>query len=78
MSGKRTERLQILLEVEEMTALDDWRFAHRVPTRGAAVRELMRLGLNGKAEDLLAQRANGGTAASRDYGVLQSPDDLAS
>jgi hypothetical protein len=41
----RPDRLQIMLNPEEIRALDDWRFARRMPSRAAAVRELLRLGL---------------------------------
>lgn len=41
----RGERLQIMLTEEELKALDDWRFARRMPSRASAVRELLRLGL---------------------------------
>ena len=41
----REERLQIMLSPEELKALDDFRFEHRMPSRAAAVRELFRLGL---------------------------------
>ena len=44
--GKRTDRLQIMLTEEETRALDDWRFRLRMPSRSAAVRELMRRGLS--------------------------------
>jgi hypothetical protein len=41
----REQRLQIMLTEEELVAIDDWRFARRMPTRAAAVRELLRRGL---------------------------------
>jgi hypothetical protein len=41
----RGERLQIMLTPEELAAVDDFRFARRMPSRAAAVRELFRLGL---------------------------------
>jgi hypothetical protein len=41
----RGERLQIMLTEDEIKALDDWRFSRRMPSRAAAVRELLRLGL---------------------------------
>lgn len=41
----RGERLQIMLTEEELQALDDWRFSRRMPSRAAAVRELLRRGL---------------------------------
>jgi hypothetical protein len=45
MSDVRGERLQVMLSPEELAALDDFRFKHRMPTRAAAVRELLKLGL---------------------------------
>jgi hypothetical protein len=45
MNDIRGERLQVMLSPEELSALDDFRFRHRMPTRAAAVRELLKLGL---------------------------------
>ena len=45
MNDIRDERLQVMLSPEELAAVDDFRFKHRMPTRAAAVRELLRLGL---------------------------------
>ena len=45
MTDIRGERLQIMLSPDELALLDDFRFTHRMPTRAAAVRELLRLGL---------------------------------
>ncbi|MEQ8509390.1 MAG: hypothetical protein RIB43_10330 [Rhodospirillaceae bacterium] len=42
---KRTEKLQLMLDDDELKAIDDWRFTHRMPTRAAAIRELLRRGL---------------------------------
>ncbi len=44
--SERGERLQIMLSENELTALDGWRFSRRMPSRAAAVRELLRLGLS--------------------------------
>ena len=41
----RAERLQIMLTEDELRTLDDWRFARRMPSRAAAVRELLKRGL---------------------------------
>jgi hypothetical protein len=38
----REVRLQIMLSPQELKAVDNFRFEHRMPTRAAAVRELMR------------------------------------
>ena len=47
MSDKRdrTERLQVLFSADELAALDEFRFQARMPSRAAAVRELLRRGL---------------------------------
>ena len=45
MDLNRGERLQIMLTEDEVKALDDWRFAKRMPSRASAIRELLRVGL---------------------------------
>ena len=44
--SKRTEKLQIMLSDEELKAIDDWRFDNRLPSRAAAIRELISRGLH--------------------------------
>jgi hypothetical protein len=61
----RGERLQIMLEDGELTAIDDFRFANRLPSRAAAVRELLRRGL--VAEGF---RIDNPSASSSAFGVL--------
>ena len=61
----RGERLQIMLTDEELAALDDWRFAKRMPSRAAAVRELLKRGLAAEGV-VLAARVH-----SSDFGVLE-------
>jgi len=41
----RDERLVIILSPKEVTALDNFRFEARMPSRAAAVRELLKRGL---------------------------------
>ena len=65
----RGERLQIMLTEEELRALDDWRFAQRMPSRAAAVRELLRRGL----ADLGVLDTEGRTR-SKDFGVVDGAD----
>ena len=66
MSGEpRGERLQIMLTKEELTAVDTWRFGRRMPSRAAAVRELLRRGL--AAEGFAVSDGN---TKSGDYGVI--------
>jgi len=60
----RGERLQIMLTEEELKALDDWRFAQRMPSRAAAVRELLRRGLT--TEGFIPA---GSHQKSQDFGV---------
>jgi hypothetical protein len=60
----RGERLQIMLTAEELEALDNWRFAKRMPSRASAVRELLKRGLTSEGFVL----AEGGSK-SRDFGV---------
>ena len=61
----RAERLQIMLDPEELVAVDDFRFKRRMPSRAAAVRELLKRGL--AAEGFLS--AATGTKSS-DFGVI--------
>jgi hypothetical protein len=61
----RGERLQIMLTKDELTAVDNWRFKRHMPSRAAAVRELLRRGLS--AEGFAV--ADGSTK-SGDYGVV--------
>jgi hypothetical protein len=70
MDLTRGERLQIMLTGEELKALDDWRFARRMPSRAAAVRELLKHGL--ATEGILV--ADGRTK-SQDFGVVTGQSD---
>lgn len=45
MGNDRGERLQIMLTAEELVLLDDFRYTARMPSRAAAVRELLKRGL---------------------------------
>ncbi len=67
----RDERLQIMLSPKELKAVDNFRFAHRMPSRAAAIRQLLRHGLAAQGEVL----ENTGMK-SQDYGVLTSPSGL--
>ena len=63
----REERLQIMLSPEELKAVDNFRFHHRIPSRAAAVRELLRFGLS--AVGAVAENVG---IKSGDYGVLKA------
>jgi hypothetical protein len=54
MNDLRAERLQVMLSPEELAAIDDFRFKHRMPTRAAAVRELLKFGLAALGVDAAA------------------------
>src|SRR5438552_15333894 len=64
----REERLQIMLSDEELNAVDNWRFDKRMPSRAAAIRELLRRGL--AAEGFTAFE---GRTKSKDFGVMDGP-----
>jgi hypothetical protein len=42
---KRLTRLQVMLSRHELQALDNFRFAKRMPSRASAIREILRRGL---------------------------------
>jgi hypothetical protein len=66
MSGfTREERLQIMLTSVELEALDSWRFSRRMPSRAAAVRELLKRGLEAEGFPVAD-----GHLKSRDFGVV--------
>ena len=67
----REERLQIMLSQKELEAVDTFRFQHRMPSRAAAVRELLRHGIAkvGVVMENVGVR-------SGDYGVLKAPKGL--
>jgi metal-responsive CopG/Arc/MetJ family transcriptional regulator len=62
----RAERIQMMLSAEELTAIDDFRFKHRLPSRAAALREALRRGLSAEG-----QKVSTVGAQSSDFGVLR-------
>ena len=60
----RGERLQLMLTSEELEAVDSWRFKSRMPSRAAAVRELLKRGLAAEGFNLVD-----GGSKSQDFGV---------
>jgi cation transport regulator len=68
--SNRGERLQIMLSGEELTVLDDFRFRRRMPSRAAAIRELLKRGL---AAEGFQSAAFG--AKSEEFGVIGKPPD---
>jgi len=65
MNLGRGERLQIMLNEDELAAIDDWRFDRRMPSRASAIRELIMRGLIAEGFD----HANKNTK-SKDFGIL--------
>ena len=65
----RGERLQIMLTPEELEALDNWRFAARMPSRASAIRELLKRGL--AAQGFVKADSS---MKSRDFGVGPKSD----
>lgn len=68
----RTERLQVMLDPEELQLIDDWRFDNRMPSRASAIRELLRRGLH--AEGFAPRTAHAGRK-SESFGVGDSDAD---
>ena len=65
---QRGERLQIMLDDVELRALDDFRYTNRMPSRAAAVRELLRRGLAALGYPDFMSGSESST-----YGVVDSP-----
>lgn len=65
MIRNRHERLQIMLDDDELRAVDDFRYEFRLPSRAAAVRELLKRGLGG----MKTGKVDDGSR-SKDFGVL--------
>lgn len=61
---ERVVRLQLMLLEDELAVIETFRFQNRMPSRAAAVRELMRRGLKAEGFDIEVS-----TRASTDYGV---------
>jgi hypothetical protein len=66
----RGERLQVMLTGDELAALDDFRFKHRMPSRASAIRELLKRGLAS-----LDDKAAAAGSKSRDFGVIRTTAD---
>ncbi len=65
----REERLQVMLSPQELEAVDDFRFAHRMPSRAAV--ELLRHGIAAMVAVIDNQGIKSG-----DNGVLKAPKGL--
>jgi metal-responsive CopG/Arc/MetJ family transcriptional regulator len=66
MNGlSRETRLQIMLDQDELAAIDDWRFKQRMPSRASAIRELLRVALQTKTAGLADP-----SMRSQDFGIV--------
>jgi hypothetical protein len=63
----RGERLQLMLSPEELEVIDNWRFETRMPSRAAAIRELLRRGLKSAGFEVAEQGQK-----SSDFGVVSA------
>jgi hypothetical protein len=59
-----------MLDDAELAAIDDWRFKQRMPSRAAAIRQLLQVGLAESG----SKPATAGRP-SRDFGVFQRRDE---
>lgn len=66
MKREREERLQIMLTMDELRAVDDFRYKARMPSRAAAVRELLNRGLRSLDVGVASTHSR-----SKDFGVLE-------
>jgi hypothetical protein len=64
---ERGERLQIMLNPDELRVIDDFRFSKRMPSRAAALRELLRRGLAAEGSSIAAAGVK-----SAAYGVIDA------
>lgn len=63
----RGERLQIMLTHTELRVIDTWRFAKRMPSRAAAIRELLKRGIAAEGFEDVDDGQK-----SRDFSVLSN------
>jgi hypothetical protein len=68
-TSMRAERLQIMVTAEEQAAIDEWRFTKRMPSRAAAIRELLRRGLAAEGFDLAEPGVQ-----SKAYGIVEDEE----
>jgi hypothetical protein len=62
---KRATRLQVMLTIDELAALDNFRFEKRMPSRAAAIREIL---LRGLSADGFSKAKAG--SQSKSFGVI--------
>lgn len=70
-SQKRNERIQLMLDEDELEAIDSWRFENRLPSRAAAIRELIKRGILNRELDPPETR----DAKTTDFSVVPETGD---
>ena len=70
---ERGERVQMMLSAQELAAIDDFRFRHRMPSRAAALREVLRRGLT-----VTGRGINRWRAIWRLWGIKAAVEEIAS
>ena len=68
MALQRETRLQVMLDEAELAVIDDWRFKQRMPSRAAAIRRLISLGLLS-----VGYQTETAGKHSTDFGVTAAP-----
>jgi hypothetical protein len=67
MNGlSRETRLQIMLDENELAVIDAWRFKQHMPSRAAAIRELLKIGLQALTNGPVDPRRR-----SEEFGVIE-------
>ena len=62
---RRVKRLQIMMTADGLAAVDDWRFIRRMPSRAAAIGELLQRGPAAEGLMLADKKTK-----SKDFGLL--------
>ena len=76
VNNRRLNRLQVMLDDIELKAIDAWRFKHLMPSRAAAIRDLIRRGLSTTDDPrAIAELLDRGVAGkTTDFGVIEVID----
>ena len=73
LSEGGTERLHMVISAEEVTAIEDWRYRHRVPSKSEAIRRLCQIGITAERELTVVQK-RAERAAKAMVMLLKKPD----
>jgi hypothetical protein len=56
VTDNKDQRVIIPMSAAMVEAIDDWRFANRIPTRAEAIRRLLELGMDAAPKQAASQR----------------------